>query len=446
MRTVAERRDLAAQVRILHARFDLIKTLSNKEALLAFEHAVKALGMHRAGGWYLRLADGAEPTRQSFEPPGMREDSRQHVDLEFLYGEAAQIHAAMMAGKVDAYRSQEWKGADLIHVLILLLPHLEHLSLQTSHHFEFQKIPMSFLAKAGIRTLPLRTLDLALYAQSAAPLPCLLGLERQTGSILELATGLQTLNIHMCGAIRAGGRPFTSMPNLKVLRITHSRLNSKELNALISACVKLEEFHYEAAIPDHRLVYNHPPHHHFQLIQAIQCLKSQRNTLKSLHLDLRGPHCATANQNASKHLSTLTEFAVLAHLSINSNIVCNSEETEPCDTTFLARCISPTLSSLNLIGTVASSALPHLARSLLNLAQVIQARQLPAFKRIRLDAGLQLVDYGIAEVFAGAHVELSYETWPSSKATVLTGDWMPRTYFVQDIELPPDLGDDPDLG
>ncbi|KAF7539398.1 hypothetical protein G7054_g2207 [Neopestalotiopsis clavispora] len=63
MRTVAERCGLAAQVRILHARFDLIKTLSNKEALLAFEHAMHVLGMHQAGGWRLRLADGAEPRR-----------------------------------------------------------------------------------------------------------------------------------------------------------------------------------------------------------------------------------------------------------------------------------------------------------------------------------------------------------------------------------------------
>lgn len=263
------------------------------------------------------------------------------------------------------------------------------------------------------------------------------------GSILELATGLMTLNIHMCGAIRTGERPFTSMPNLEVLRITHSRLDYEELDALISACVKLEELHYEAANPDRPPACS-PPHNHFQVNQAIQCLKSQRNTLRSLYFDLRGPHCANANQNASKHLSILGDFAVLAHLSLNSRLGCSSEETAPFDTDFLARCIPPTLHSLSLIGEVPSRALPHLARSLLDLAQVIRARQLPAFKRIRLDAGLQLADYGIAEVFAGANVELSYETWPSIKATVLMGDWMPPTYSIQDMPLPPDL-EDPDL-
>jgi hypothetical protein len=73
MRTVAERRDLAAQVRIIHVRFDLIKTLSNKEALLGFEQAMLVLGMHQAGGWRLRLADGAEPRRRLIQPR-MRED------------------------------------------------------------------------------------------------------------------------------------------------------------------------------------------------------------------------------------------------------------------------------------------------------------------------------------------------------------------------------------
>ncbi|KAF7539392.1 hypothetical protein G7054_g2208 [Neopestalotiopsis clavispora] len=282
----------------------------------------------------------------------------------------------MVNEKVDAYKSQEWKGADLIHMLVLLLPNLEHLSLQTSHHLEFLNIPMSFLAKAGTRKLPLRTLDLA-----------------------------------FCGAIRTGERPFTSMPNLEVLRITHSRLDYEELDALISACVKLEELHYKAANPDRPPAYS-PPHNHFQ--------------------------------NASKHLSILGDFAVLAHLSLNSRLGCSSEETAPFDTDFLARCIAPTLHSVSLIGEVPSRALPHLARSLLDLAQVIRARQLPAFKRIRLDAELQLADYGMAEVFAGANVELPYENWPSSKATVLMADWMPPTCSIQDMPLPPDL-EDPDL-
>lgn len=49
------------------------------------------------------------------------------------------------------------------------------------------------------------------------PVTLLLSLDRQTKGILELATDLQTLNIHMCGSIGLDEQPVVSLHSLRHL-------------------------------------------------------------------------------------------------------------------------------------------------------------------------------------------------------------------------------------
>lgn len=101
----------------------------------------------------------------------------------------------------------------------------------------------------------------------------------------------------------------------------------------------------------------------------------------------------------------------------------------------LARLLPASNESLNLIGQVPSSTLLHLVRSLLIFAEAIRTNRF-SLKHLRLEAALRLADYGVAEIFAGANIELSHETWPLSAASVSDTDWMTRTYFTQDMRLP----------
>lgn len=63
--------------------------------------------------------------------------------------------------------------------------------------------------------------------------------------MFELATGLETLNLHMCGGFQQPEIP--SLPNLETLRIMHSRLTDEDLRLVLASCSGLHTFVYEAA-------------------------------------------------------------------------------------------------------------------------------------------------------------------------------------------------------
>lgn len=102
----------------------------------------------------------------------------------------------------------------------------------------------SYLCGGSICVLSLITIDINTYAvTNVSDRNRLFNLETCTGGILNLSKNLETLNLHMCGSIRDQA-PIPALLNLKTLRITHSRLNEKDLEGLLSSCSSLHTFVY----------------------------------------------------------------------------------------------------------------------------------------------------------------------------------------------------------
>lgn len=156
----------------------------------------------------------------------------------------------------------------------------------------------------------------------------LFNLETCTGGILDLSKNLETLNLHMRGAIQDRA-PIPALPNLKILRITHSRLNEKDLDRLLSSCASLHTFAYEVArtyIDTNRCLHDFGgPRDHFELSNAMKYLSQHRVTLESLHLDLRerGVGYFGNKAKASPPSFRLSDFTVLEHLFLNSKEICD---------------------------------------------------------------------------------------------------------------------------
>lgn len=182
----------------------------------------------------------------------------------------------------------------------------------------------SYLRALGTSVLPLMTIDINTYAPSNVPTSIsLFNLYSCAGAILDQTTNLETPNLQMCGGIQHEA-PIPTFPKLKTLRITHSRLNEKDLEGLLSSCTGLRTFVFEATYPYiSRLdcVQDFGPRDHFSLDNAVKHLSRHRATLKSLHLDLRkrGVGYFLSEVNARPPFFHLKDFKALEHLFFNSH-------------------------------------------------------------------------------------------------------------------------------
>lgn len=185
MQTVAQRRDLAALVKRVYVHSYLLESVGDEEARYALGQVANALGIKL---WH------------------------------------------------------QWSADELVTILIAELPNLEHLSIQDGPN-PLSNVRSSDLLAAGVSGLPLKTIDITLRA---FPSSIVHNFALGTGAlaIFELASGLGTLNLHMCGGFQQAVIP--SLPNLKTLCITHSRLSDEDLGRLLSSCIGLHTFVYEA--------------------------------------------------------------------------------------------------------------------------------------------------------------------------------------------------------
>lgn len=135
-------------------------------------------------------------------------------------------------------------GLKLVGVVLALLPNLVRLSLQTEGPSAY--IPagaisaLAGLSESGALT-KLKTLDVC---DRALPF----SLEYHARGILEVTArigSMTTLNLHSCRDASGGG-----LRNIRILRVTHSRLSTAGLGALLNSCVTgLKSFVYEATYP-----------------------------------------------------------------------------------------------------------------------------------------------------------------------------------------------------
>ncbi|KAL5363145.1 hypothetical protein BJX96DRAFT_186602 [Aspergillus floccosus] len=397
VRTVARRRDLAARVRRIYLHPYLLPSNDVEERKDAVRQAAKAL--------------------QIEEPKSLVSD-------------------------------------DLLALLIALLPNLNHCSLQSSER-RVQAFYASALRKARVSSLPLRTLDVVLHANTYAYE--FLNLGWRVGALLDVATHLQTLNLHMCDGIWTKP-PFPSLPNLKTIRITHSRLSKKDLEGLLLSCNGLRSFTYETCGPYvPRLLFPHGNEHidHFRPSDAVLCLRRHRETLESLHLDLRkrGVFPMASGgiyYDRPEPIMDFRNFSALQHLFLSASEFYDSTYKEPPPLTEL---LPRSIATLQFASDMRCS-VKWLSNGILGLAGAISEGHFPDLKKVTCDTENTLDnELMVGAMFAGSGVEFGYDSWPASEATLnLPGDLTPMSSFfgsdcrwdtMEQLPLPDE--DDPDL-
>ncbi|KAL2683375.1 hypothetical protein Neosp_007845 [[Neocosmospora] mangrovei] len=209
------------------------------------------------------------------------------------------LHKAFRGGSEPGRR---WMNAEMVAMLIALMPNLDYISLQGNYRWPTHGLPHSALPALGVSSLPLKTLDLAIGGNP----------------IIQVASGLETLNLHHHSF---NGSPIPEMPKLKTLRVTDCLVSTKSLQELLAACTgSLTAFEFEAKIDPGSFnpFASGPASDHFQFEEAIECLEGHKDTLKVLHLDLanRGFEMSKIPDDFD-----LKHFSVLEHVFLNSTVL-----------------------------------------------------------------------------------------------------------------------------
>ncbi|KFY38200.1 hypothetical protein V494_04457 [Pseudogymnoascus sp. VKM F-4513 (FW-928)] len=327
------------------------------------------------------------------------------------------------ARAVGIEKGQQLLSGELVTVLIAKLPNLKHFSLQTemSPYEDLRDLRPSYLRALGISVLPLTTIDVNRNAVTDDQFP-LFNLEICAGAILDRATNLKTLNLHMCGGIQHRA-PIPSLPNLETLRISHSRLNETDLKGLLSSCANLRTFAFEATgtyVDYGGCVQDFSPRGHFELKNAVKYLSRHRATLRSLHLDLRmrDVFYGDSIDRGSLPSFRLRDFKALEHLFLNSEEIFDGGNKHLiAENQLLAWFLPVNIVSLHLQGN-SGNFLPRLAKGLLGLAKAASKGQFPRLKEVRCDARQILDDNAVGSMFAAAGVYFNGDSFPLSNATI----------------------------
>ncbi|KAL4781115.1 hypothetical protein BJX76DRAFT_363819 [Aspergillus varians] len=419
IRTIAQRRDLAACVKCVYFHPYLLELLDH----------------HREDGEHAIFADlGCLRSCPEVELP----HERQQTGIEEIKD------AICEAGKtlgIKTQRQNRLAAFDLITLLIAELPNLQHCSLDIGT-WPLEVVRSAVLSAAGISRLPLKTIDLSLHA--SANRINLLSLERRVRALLEASPDVETLNIHMCSETWRR-LPFPFLRNLKNLRVTFSRFSNEALKALLESCNSLRSFTYEAGI--RAFDGRDAPWDgtdHFRLINAVDCLKHHCETLESLHLDLRRRgNCPDGSD--PRAVFSFRQFRVLKHLFVNldefhTRFWGGSLEE---DSQLLVKLLPPSIESLHFAGYIGNE-LPRLEKSLLWLAEASLEGRFPRLREVRWARNQELQQgRAVHTTFASAGVDFDYEDWPVTESTLGDGGQPPPPNFL-DPNMMLDM-EDPDL-
>ncbi|GES62571.1 hypothetical protein ATEIFO6365_0005071200 [Aspergillus terreus] len=422
MRTVAHRRDLAAHVKRIYIHPYLLECFDEEKALDEHEAASEWPGSEWPG-------PGCPST-----PMLHRAHPRQRISEDEARSALREVAHAL---KIRSLK--QLSARDLVTVLILELPNLEHCSLQVGLYKE-DVAPSRALQAAGISHLPIKTIDVSLRASSLeAHHHSLFYLDQRVGALLDVSQCLETLNLHMCYGSSTG--LFPTLPNLKNLRLSFSRFSERNLRGLLSSCRSLRTFLYEATYapynPDVDLFRGYD---HFQLSDAVKYLSLHRETLESVHLDLR-KRGLTFSPPVPRAIFSLKKFTVLKDLFLNlDEFHTRFMAADPLgDQELLVQILPSSIVSLNLAGSITEE-LPRLEESLFGLAHAVSHGQFPKLKQVRWDEKEKLNDeLGVRSMFATAGVNFDYNRWPMSMTTLGDGDWSPQPNYYNIFSEDPDL-------
>ncbi|KAJ4321479.1 hypothetical protein N0V84_005281 [Fusarium piperis] len=364
MRTMSRRRDLAARVQrvsihpLLLEPFDkpkgtkrpprLMRAPAIGEARMALKRSAAALGVDLAAVWkprwtedQLRLVFPCEDFLSAFLNPNSKNRRRLKEALES--SQRDQGHRVLVA--------------EMVAMLIALLPNLQHLSLlEDGDHWPQLGFPNPAFTALGVSNLPLKILDTELPRRM----------------VPVLATGLEELNIHHCQQFY--GCP--KMPALKILRASYVDINKDYFDTLMSCCTgSLHTFVYETNVPlgsDERFDQNINDHAKPKPKDIIEHLEARHiETLQTLHIDMRVSYF---DAGGSEQVN-IRHFTALRHVLLSSNMVFgrqgdeNDEERSTC----LAKILPENIETLCLVCPSPQQHTTSIEAGLIRLANLKQS-------------------------------------------------------------------------
>ncbi|KAH7267904.1 hypothetical protein MRS44_011806 [Fusarium solani] len=327
IRTLSRRSDLAHRVKVMYIHTSLFGRNTDESRTanrLVILEAAHALGIDLPEAWRQRMSRVTDA--ESCDWPevyqvflGCYLDDK----CELTERQRRHLHRAMTDG---SFPGRRWMNAELVAILIAQTPHLEYLSLQGDNRWPSCGLAKSSLSALGVSNLPLKTLDLGIGGYP----------------IIELAPGLETLNLHQYTL--HFGHSIPNMPSLRTLRVTDSLMLAVTLRKLLDACTGgLVAFEYEAAKDETQGLRGG----HFQASDAIEYLDKHKSTLQVLHLDLSK---RDVQMRKIPPDSSLKEFSALKHVFINSMPLFGfiQKREQNVDSRVLIRLLPPSIASLTI--------------------------------------------------------------------------------------------------
>lgn len=428
MRTMSRRRDLAARVQrvsihpLLLEPFDkpkdttkpprLMRAPSIGEARMALKRSAAALGVDLAAVWkprwtedQLRLVFPCEDFLSAFLNPNSKNRRRLREALES--SQKDQGHRVL--------------AAEMVAMLIALLPNLEHLSLlEDGTHWPQLGFPNPAFKALGVSNLPLRVLDTEIPRRM----------------VPVLATGLEELNIHHCQQFY--GCP--KMPALKILRVSYVDINKDYLDTLMSCCTgSLHTFVYETLGPDGTIDQNVNEHAKPQPKDIIEHLETGHiETLQTLHLDMRVGYCGAGGSDQVN----IRHFSALRHVLLSSNMIFGWQGNENREekSTLLANILPEAIETFCLVCPGPQRHTASIEAGLIGLANLKQRHpeRFPNLKSISVAALQPFGNETMGPMMEAAGVSFCFERWPRSKPRTigLSGkpgyipDWRLEDFFA----------------
>ncbi|KAH7129089.1 hypothetical protein EDB81DRAFT_808699 [Dactylonectria macrodidyma] len=385
MRTMRERRDLAKVVKVASIHSHLITWIDNQDARRTFFANSDAMYIDLPGLWIKRAKKHLTDPHDHF--------SR---FLMTLFDHGRGLDSKAKESVEDKYEPHYghgdcWLMSQLVAMLIKQLPNLQHFSTRGCQHI-LGSSPESFLADLQLLHLPMKILDI----------------ETWISPLVELASGLETLNIH---GTWASEPPIPKMPNLKVLRLIPKELkahwdpSASFLEDILLACTgSLCTFVLEAPSAGNGK-YSVPG---MELGRIIYLLRHHQNTLKCLHLDIRRVRFPKVRQY---QYPSLNDFTSLEHLLLSSNTMAiSSDGTSEYE--FLNRMIPPSIKTLHFL--VSQFGGKHdLEKDLRRLASSKwhTPTVLPNLRQVICDLEHPFMNNDVANDFTAVGVEFGYKRW-----------------------------------
>ncbi|KAF5004834.1 hypothetical protein FDECE_8678 [Fusarium decemcellulare] len=399
VRSITRNPDLASLVKVVHIDTLLLKSQTSEENRAVIQETASSLGIDLPSAWRQRVEKIPGVMKWGFScwPSAYqlfmlsKPDGKADLNKEERWNLAIEFHQGHQLGP-------SWMNGEIVAMLVAQLPNLDRLSLPgSSDCWSRRGFPDTALPALNVSTLGLKTLDLGVRANA----------------LIQVATGLETLNLHQYEF----WPDFPQMPNLKTLRITEGRFSAYNLKMLLSACTGgLRCFEYETAA-------NTPPppgpsDNHFHVSEAILHLQMHKNTLQTVHLDVRGQKNSVGMIGWDVDFK---DFTALEHLFLGTRMICSQKFLHEQDFPVshgLIRLIPPSIVSLSVTQTRNRNRLESGLEGLANWMN-LHPGAFPRLKWVRCGGEATT----IGSLFSVAGVDFGHKIWSlSSVKPYLNGE------------------------